>query len=169
MKKLSLFILLIYLVGCSAMQESEKDNSNEKQNVYVFDDISTSDTTSTEAKDVTEASISKKDTSETSFQFFIVQVGAFSTLEKAETFVEASFQVVKLPSSMVVVPDSEVNPSDVMYVVTKYELNIHYSDEKKLHVVQLPPFRTKEKAEEVRDELWKISDFNGAFIVVPNK
>jgi len=145
MKKLSLFILLIYLVGCSAMQESEKDNSNEKQNVYVFDDISTSDTTSTEAKDVTEASISKKDTSETSFQFFIVQVGAFSTLEKAETFVEATKGK------------------------TDYELNIHYSDEKKLHVVQLPPFRTKEKAEEVRDKLWKISDFNGAFIVVPNK
>jgi hypothetical protein len=38
----------------------------------------------------------------------------------------------------------------------------------KFHVVQLSPFRTKEAADKVRDELRKIPEFNGAFTVVPN-
>jgi len=165
--KFLLFASLFYLISCSATKEtSEESTSTEQQSVYVFDDVSSTDATSTAAEEVTPTEVSKdtkpaseieskdstytfdfesKEETSTTFQLFIVQLGAFSTLEKAETFVS--------------------NTKDK----SNYELNIHYSDKVKLHVVQLTPFRTREKADEVRDELRKIKEFNGAFIVPNNK
>ena len=143
MIKSLLFIILLFLVGCSTVKEGEKDNSTETQSVYVFDDVS-SDSAQTSVSKSNEATPEPEDNANSTIQFFIVQLGAFSTLEKAETFVN--------------------NTKDK----TDYELNIHYSDEVKFHVVQLAPFRTKEKADKVRDELRQIPEFNGAFTVVPN-
>ena len=80
----------------------------------------------------------------TSSQANIVR-NPFSTLEKAETFVNSA------------------------KYKTDHEMNIHYSQKVNLHVVQLSPFRTRAKADEVRDELRKITEFSGAFIVPNNK
>jgi len=142
MIKFLLFVSLLYIVGCSATKETEKETATEAQSVYVFDDVAAIDTTAVEEVPVT--TVSKVDDEESTFEFFIVQLGAFSTLEKAETFVSSTKSK------------------------TDYELNIHYSEKVNLHVVQLTPFRTREKADEVRDELRNIPEFNGAFIV-PNK
>ncbi len=140
-----LLVSLYYVVGCSATKDTEKETSTETQSVYVFDDITTTDSVYTEAEELPVTSVSKVEEETSTFEFFIVQLGAFSTLDKAETFVSSAKDK------------------------TDYDLNIHYSDKVNLHVVQLTPFRTREKAEEVRDELRSISEFNGAFIVPNNK
>ena len=142
MIKFLLFASLFYFVGCSATKETEESTTAEAQSVYVFDDVTTTDETPTAAVEVSVTEESKEEPTST-FEFFIVQLGAFSTLEKAETFVS-----------------NTKNKTD-------YEMNIHYSEKVNLHVVQLTPFRTREKADEVRDELRNFTEFNGAFIVVP--
>ena len=144
MIKLLLFVSLFYIVGCSATKEAEESTSEDTQSVYVFDDVTTNDSQSNVAEEVPVTEVAEEEASST-FEFFIVQLGAFSTLEKAETFVS--------------------NTRDK----TDYELNIHYSEKVNLHVVQLAPFRSREKADEVRDELRNIKEFNGAFIVLKTK
>lgn len=139
MIKYLLFVSLFYIVGCSATKETEEDTSTETQSVYVFDDITTNDSTAAEEVPANEATNEKEQTS--TFELYIVQLGAFSTLEKAESFVNST-------------KDN-----------TDYELNIHFSNKVNLHVVQLTPFRSREKADEVRDELRNIPEFEGAFIV----
>ncbi|MBU0474137.1 MAG: SPOR domain-containing protein [Bacteroidetes bacterium] len=44
---------------------------------------------------------------------------------------------------------------------------MNFNTEKGLHVIQLPPFRTKEEADKVRDELRNINELEGTF-TVPN-
>ncbi len=123
------------------MQKSESDNSTKDESVYIFDDISVKDSTENIAENIAEdiPEPTKK------IEMYIVQVGAFSTLDKAKAFVSR-------------VADK-----------TDYELIIHLRSSDNLHVVQLSPFRTKEKAEKVRDELRKISGLEGTFIVLPTK
>ena len=133
-----IFIFSFFLFSCSAVQESETDDS---KNVYVFDDISVKDSTNNYAEEVTEPVQSNN----VIIEMYIVQVGAFSTLEKAETFVSS-------------VKDK-----------TNYDLNIHLRDSDNLHVIQLPPFRTREEAEIVRDELRNFTELEGTFIVPNNK
>jgi cell division septation protein DedD len=142
--KIALFIFLLSLIGCATVSESEKDNSTETQSVYVFDDVS-SDSTTAEVSETNEATPEPEEKTNSTFEFFIVQLGAFSTLDKAQTFVNNTKSY------------------------TEYDLNIHFSEKVNLHVFQLPPFRTRTKAEEVRDKLKTIPEFNGAFIVPNNK
>ncbi len=125
------------LFSCSAMQKSESDNTDKDESVYIFDDISVKDSTENIAEEIPEPT--KK------IEMYFVQVGAFSTLEKAKAFVSR-------------VADK-----------TDYELIIHLRSSDNLQVVQLSPFRTKEKAEKVRDELRNISGLEGTFIVLPTK
>ncbi len=142
MIKYLLFASLFYFIGCTATQETEKDTSTETQSVYVFDDITT-DSTANVAEEVPVTEVVEETTA--TFELYIVQLGAFSTLEKAETFVSSN-------------KDN-----------TDHELTIHYSEKVNLHVVQLTPFRSREKADEVRDELRNIQEFSGAFIVLQIK
>jgi hypothetical protein len=75
-----------------------------------------------------------------------VQIGAFTTKEKAESFAEMSKTKIK------------------------NEIDITYSDPVKLYVVQITPFyKSKKEAELVRDEIKLNSEFNDAWIVTVNK
>ncbi len=127
-----LFAFSVLLFGCSAVQKSESDSSEKSESVYIFDDISLKDSTENIAEEIPEPV--KK------IEMYIVQVGAFSTLDKAETFVSRVKDKID------------------------YELTIHLRSSDDLQVVQLPPFRTREKAVEVRDELRKIKELEGTFI-----
>lgn len=130
-----MYLLLAFsvlLFGCSAVQKSESDSSEKSESVYIFDDISLKDSTENIAEEIPEPV--KK------IEMYIVQVGAFSTLDKAETFVSRVKDKID------------------------YELTIHLRSSDDLQVVQLPPFRTREKAVEVRDELRKIKELEGTFI-----
>ncbi|MBN1300239.1 MAG: SPOR domain-containing protein [Melioribacteraceae bacterium] len=150
-----ILFLLIFIYGCSQSQETARSQEtlNDSTNVYVFDDVQLDVKEETdivpeknemveenEAEDTkeTEPTISQQPEK---VEFYIVQVGAFTSEERAKKFIEENQKLV----------DSE--------------LNYHFSDKVKLHVVQLPPFRTREEAEAARNRLWQTAQFKDAFIV----
>ena len=136
---------LVLFVACSSSQEtsssSEQEVSGEKE-IYVFDDVAATDT-SMVADDTekveTEISLPEK-VSASSFKY-IVQVGAFSTRDRAEKFIE-QYQS-KLDQPMIISFSGIVN----------------------LFVIQLHPFNSRTEAESVRNRLWQTKDFKDAFII----
>lgn len=145
------FLIIIFLSACSTTQETTKEEPAKEQ-IYVFDDAGTDTTVNTAAienpeppndttnfiRDEVEEPVS--DTL-VSIQY-TVQLGAFSTKEKAEMFVSE-------------------NQKDV-----PYNLDIQYSTKVNLFVVWLPKFSTKQEAEIVRTNLWAQEKFKDAFIVI---
>ena len=135
-----IFFLLIsfsflLIIGCSSSNEQTKNESEIQKEEYVFDNSAVDSVAHPVEvqKDVPVAESVKK---------YIVQIGAFTTKERADE--RAVFAKKKLSK----------------------EILISYSEEFKLYVVQLAPFATKADAESVRNELWKSKDFKDAFIVV---
>ncbi len=141
-------LISVLFFSCSSTKESTSENSTD-QEVYVFDDVENVDENSHEAVEVT---VTQKVNEETKTEpepidqvkpeiEYIVQVGAFSTKEKADIFI------------------SQVKNK------TSYTLISKFRETVKLFVVQLPPFNTRAEAEKVRNELWKTDEFSDAFIV----
>jgi len=123
------------LWGCSSTTETAKDDTNKNdQEIYVFDDVVNEDTLSTQKDSLISENI-------TSNEKFTVQVGAFSSMDKAEKF-------VKLNQSLI-----------------DWKMNITFSSSVNYYVVQLPAFSSRSEAEKVRDQLWKTKIFNDAFIL----
>ncbi len=129
---LSLIILILSFVGCTSSQQSAGEDK-----VYVFDEIPKENTI--EAPKTGEY----PNLSET---YYVVQIGAFTTKDRADQFAAMSRTKIK------------------------NDINITYSDAVKLYVVQINPFyKSKKEAELVRDEIRQIPDFNDAWIVTVNK
>jgi cell division protein FtsN len=136
MKEIFSFLLVLFLLaffaGCTTSQES-----TEEDKIYVFDEIPKENTI--EAPKTGEY----PDLNQT---YYVVQIGAFTTKEKAESFAEMSKSKIK------------------------NEIDITYSDPVKLYVVQITPFyKSKKEAELVRDEIKLNPEFNDAWIVTVNK
>lgn len=131
----TLLILSIYLIiyGCATSQQSAE---NEKQ-IYIFDEVPV------------EKTIEAPKTGEyprINETYYVVQIGAFTTEEKARAFAELSRSK------------------------TNYKYNVVYSEIIKLHLVQVIPFfKSRTEAEEVRNNLWKLQEFVDAWIVTVNK
>lgn len=127
-----LLFLTTFFIGCTTSQKS----SGEDQ-IYVFDDIPKENT------------IDAPKTGEypnLNQTYYVVQIGAFTTKEKAEAFAEMSRAKLK------------------------NNISITYSDTVKLYVVQITPFyKTKKESELVRDEIRLNSEFSDAWIVTINK
>lgn len=86
MKKLFFLLPLIsfFIIGCSGSEESMEEN---KEEVYVFDEIPEEPTTFNETPQITK---------EVKFQtMYAVQIGAFTSLEAAEEFYLLSKKSVK--------------------------------------------------------------------------
>ncbi len=136
MKSIIISVIIIFIgtffICCTTSQQS----SGEDQ-VYVFDDIPKENT------------IDAPKTGEypnLNQTYYVVQIGAFTTKEKAESFSEMS--KTKL----------------------KNNISITYSDAVKLYVVQITPFyKAKKEAELVRDEIRINPEFSDAWIVTVNK
>ena len=153
MNIIKLFLILLFfgtVAACSSSQETAKeDGVNGEESVYVFDDVSEveNEKTTEESETVesalilTEESVDDQIDTTSSVPMYIVQIGAFSTEPLAKRYVEQM--------------SSKID----------YELNVHQNEDVNLYVVQLPPFGTREEAENVRNELWKIKEFKDAFIV----
>jgi len=78
--------------------------------------------------------------------YYVVQIGAYSNEDKANEFAEIS------------------------RTKTNYKCSVVYSESLKLHLVQIIPFfKSRTEAEEVRNNLWKLSEFIDAWIVTVNK
>lgn len=133
-----LSILFLFLSACSSSGETSTETTQETQpEVYVFDDVTEPADSINEVKET----IPAEPVVESTAAKYFVQVGAFTTRERAEQFYNENSSKISYP------------------------MNISYSDEVKLFVVQLPAFSTREEAEKVRNELWQTSTFKDAFIV----
>lgn len=135
MMKNNLFVLLIFLLsaGCTTLHQ----DSEEQKQVYVFDEVpedKTIDVPKTgEFPNIKET-------------YYVVQVGAYTTEEKANSFAEMS------------------------RIKTNYKFSVVYSESLKLHLVQVIPFfKSRTEAETVRNNLWKITEFVDAWILTVNK
>ena len=141
--KTNLIIILsftfILFTACSSSEETttETTQAETQPEVYVFDDVTEPADSVNEVKET----IPPEPVVESPAAKYIVQVGAFTTKERAEQFYNENSSKISYP------------------------MNISYSDEVKLFVVQLPAFSTREEAEKVRNELWQTSTFKDAFIV----
>jgi cell division septation protein DedD len=131
----SLLIISTYflIVGCSTSQQGSED---EKQ-VYIFDEVPE------------EKTIEAPTTGEypnTGSTYYVVQIGAYSTEDKAKAF------------------------ADISSAKTNYKSSIVYSENLNLYLVQIIPFfKSRTEAEDVRDNLWKLQEFVDAWIVTVNK
>jgi cell division septation protein DedD len=127
-----LSILFIFFVGCTASKQS-----NEEDKVYVFDDI---------PKENTIEAPKTGEYPNLDQTYYVVQIGAFTSKERAESF------------------------TDLAKVKIKNEIKITYNDALKLYVVQITPFyKSKKEAELVRDEIRQVPEFSDAWIVTVNK
>ena len=139
---LYIFLLILsFSIACSTSKETTSDTQNDGQEVYVFDDVSNVDTISHEAIEVVVAQEVETPVPTTNMETFIVQVGAFSTIEKANNYV--------------------TNVKDKI----SYQLNVIPNEKVGLFLVQLSPFNSRGEAEKVRNDLWNIPQFADAFIV----
>ncbi len=127
-----LFITVIFF-ACT----SSKQSTNEQEKIYVFD----------EQKDSEQIQVKKDgEFPNISDTYYVVQIGAFTTKERAEKFAEMSKNKIS---------------NDVV---------ITYNENNNLFLVQISPFfRSRQDAEIIRDELRKIPDFSDAWIVTVNK
>jgi hypothetical protein len=121
------FVLL--LNGCSTSDETQV-KKQEIDSLYIFDEIPTEDVFKLESP------------TQQSVDVYVVQVGAFSNLERAKDFAEQSrFKLNK-------------------------DIKVEFSEKKNLYVVWIhPPYELKSLAESYRNELWKYEEFKDAWIV----
>jgi len=148
MKRLALFLLVGFIInGCSSSKETQS-NKNEPD-YYVFEDVEKIDSSKNSIEKPVELikdslkqesnPIASKDSVVAAK--YIVQLGAFSSKERADLFIK----------------ENQAQISFMMSTIYKKSGN--------LYVVQLPPFTDRAEAESVRNTLWKISAFKDAFIV----
>ncbi len=122
--------------GCSSSKEETKQESQSKE-IWVFDEVP--DNTSNEDINTEKIVKNEKVTS------YYVQIGAFTTEDKANEFVTKAYEVLK------------------------EKINVTYNSFLSLYVVRLEPFDSREKAELKRNSLWKMKNFSDAFIVTITK
>jgi cell division septation protein DedD len=149
---LFLFFVLL-LTACTSTQQTTQQKAKDNE-IYVFDDANVKPAKDTikavETKQIQNEvkapqTIETKEMPALKGMNYIVQLGAFSTKEKAEKFVSDN--------------KGKLN----------YEMHISYSETVKLFVVQIPPFATKEEAEKTRNKLWETPAFKDAFVVTLEK
>ena len=144
-----IFILLtIFMYACASSEETttqQQQAPKKETEVYVFDDASKVDSLKVErSKEIQEVPKTEQK-NETPVQAankkFIVQVGAFTTKERAQMFI-----------------NENQNKIEQLMTITQRERD-------KLFLVQLPAYGTREEAEFLRNKLWQIPSFKDAFII----
>ncbi len=129
-------VIILNINGCSSSDQSTQ-NVN-KDSVYVFDEIPPDTTSKIPEPKVESPNFPVK--------YYIIQIGAFTTKERADEFAAKSKNLIK------------------------ENLDIEYGDNVKLYVVQLTPFYTsRNQAEKMRNSLWKMKQFKDAWIVTVTK
>jgi len=131
-RHISFFILLffsMFFISCSSSEEIGKENEKEDE-IYIFDEVPPED------------SYKFEKTGNNVKLHYVIQIGAFSTRERAEIFAEKSRR--------------DLNRG----------IAIIYNDDVNLFVVRLEEmFNTKIEAERVRANLWQMEEYNDAWII----
>ncbi len=135
MSKKGMSVLLfsfLVLTSCSSLKLAD----DEKQ-VYIFDEI---------PEDQTIEAPENGEYPNINSSYYVVQIGAYTTDEKANSFAE------------------------IGRTKTNYKCSVVYSESLKLHLVQIIPFfKNREEAEKVRDNLRQLKEFSDAWIITVNK
>ena len=130
------FAVILLLPSC-ASKEVTKDDTPKKDTVYVFDQV---------APDTVKKQAPPMENTTVQTPYYLVQIGAFSTRDKAESF------------------------SGIAKTKLNYDVKIKYNDVIKLFVVQLsPPFSSRPEAEKVRNDIRQYKEYNDAWIVTVDK
>ncbi len=129
---ISFFILLffsLFFTSCSSSEKIGKEKEKEDE-IYIFDEVPPEDSYTFE-KPVNKVKL-----------LYVIQIGAFSTRERAELFAEKSRR--------------DLNRG----------IAISYNDDVNLFVVRLEEmFSSKVEAERVRANLWQMEEYNDAWII----
>jgi hypothetical protein len=141
-----LVIISLIFPACSSVQQTsgrdeQNNNSGEKKDsLYVFDQAAAKDTTKN--ADVQ----AKPEVQSTGGTFYLIQIGAFSTKERADEFADLSRKKVQ------------------------DEITVSFKSDVNLYVVQIAQHYTShEEAEKERNILWKIPEFKDSWIVTEQK
>jgi len=123
-------ILIIFFLSCSSSQETKIETKEEKDTTFVFDEIPPEDLFEFETP------------TQKSIEQYVIQIGAFSTFERAKDFADKSW--------------TKLNK----------EIKVEYKEAKKLYVVWIyPPFTYKTSAENFRNKIQKGGEFSDAWII----
>ncbi len=128
-----MILFAVFAAACSSSQQSAEkiaEDTSAVQETYTFDVVEDEPLPSEPVVAVTTEPVK-----------YIVQLGAFTSEDRAKRFIEESKSLLQ------------------------DELELSFSEKVGLFVVQLPAFDTREQAEIVRNGLWKIEKFKDAFIV----
>jgi cell division septation protein DedD len=125
--------ILFYLMNsCSTSSEEIKTDTGSIDSNYVFDEIPPEDVYKFE----------KPETIKTTDTIYIIQIGAFSTMDKAREF--ADYSRLKI----------------------KKDIKVEFNQKKNLYVVQIhPAYRTKLEALRFRNELIQFEEYRDAWVI----
>jgi len=124
-----IIISFIAFYECTSSQETQVQKQ-ETDSLYIFDEVPPEDIYKFESP------------VQHNFDVFVVQIGAFSSLERAKEFAEES------------------------RIVLSKDIKVEYVQQKNLYVVWIhPPFENKIEAESYRNEIRSMEDFKDAWIV----
>ncbi|MCE1188068.1 MAG: SPOR domain-containing protein [Ignavibacteria bacterium] len=155
-------VIALLLAGCTPSQETTKAEQAKpagKDSLYVFDEVPANgnsknlditpipdknapvDKPASEEKPVVVSKTTENKQPAKSIGYF-VQVGAFSTMEKAQ--------------------DMEMKVKQKIH----REVKITQNKVSGLYIVQIvPAFSSKQEAEALRNDIWKVKDFKDAWVV----
>ncbi len=115
--------------SCSSPKETQV-KKNEVDSLYVFDKIPPEDSFKFESP------------VQQSFEVYIVQIGAFSDLERAKEFAEYSRTILKK------------------------DIKVEFNEKKNLYVVWIhPPYEDKQTADSYKIELREYKEFSDAWVI----
>ena len=164
MKIIIILIGLISFSACSIFQttENEKQSNSSGEStdeVYVFDEVSEEEVNTDKTKELNnqleavkessnqESDVFEETVNDANSQItnestkFYLQLGAFSTLKRAEIFVTEN--------------DSKID----------FPLSIMYNSKTSLYNVRSTPYSSKSEVQVIKDRFWKMNMFKDAFIV----
>lgn len=124
-----LLIISVFIFNSCSSSEDTQVRRQETDSLYVFDEIPPEDIFKLESP------------LQQSVDVYVVQIGAFSNLDRAKQFAE----------------DSRAK--------LKKDIKVEYNEKKNLYVVWIhPPFQDRTAAEAFRNGLWNYDEFRDAWI-----
>jgi cell division septation protein DedD len=124
------FILIIGFYACSSTEVTKQKEKESADSIYVFDEVPPEDIYKFESP------------VQQSIDVYVVQIGAFTSLERAKEFAEQS--------------RAKLNK----------DIKVEFNQQKNLYVVWIhPPFENKSLADSCRDDLRVFEEFKDAWIM----
>jgi cell division protein FtsN len=152
-----LFILSLLIPACSSTKQTTtgtgQKQETKKDSLYVFDQVPQNTSTVKRDTGIAPNNVSFNENQNLSGTSYVVQIGAFTTQERANEFADSSRTKIQYRISVSFNPDVSTPTGQAgLYVV---QLTQHYA--------------SHDDAEKVRNELWKMNEFKDAWIVTEKK